>query len=118
MVARHRDRKRELRVAVVFGLLAFLTLLVGIVWAAMESGIDHGMQYLLAERWGVVTLIDIYVGAVIVALWMWVWERNRLVWLGWVLGLVFLGHLVTALYFLRRVALARNLAEVFAPQRM
>lgn len=95
--------------------LSAATLLLAIIWSAAASPLSAGMSHLLADRWGITTLIDIYVGAVFVATWMLLWERNRAIWALWVVGLVCLGHLVTMIYLLRRAFQARDLADVFVP---
>jgi hypothetical protein len=86
-------------VGVFAGVIA-LALLGGIVWASAASDVVAGLRYLAADRWGVVTLIDVYAGAFVVAVWMWVHERRLVRWVPWVVALMCLGHLVSLVYLL------------------
>ena len=52
---------------------------------------------LLGLQWGVVSLIDIYTGAALVAFWIW-WRDGWRTGLAWLVLLVVLGHLATAAY--------------------
>jgi hypothetical protein len=97
-------------VAVAAGLL--LAVLAGlIVWASVESDVVAGFGWLLSERWGVATLVDVYGGAFVVAVWMRVTTRSTAAWLGWVSALFALGHVVSLSYLLWRLWKARTLAE-------
>lgn len=91
-----------------------LLLLAGIIWAASESNVIEGLRLLASERWGVVTLLDVYAGALVVALWMWVCERRVATWVLWVLALLCLGHLVSLTYLIVRTLRCRNLTEVIS----
>jgi hypothetical protein len=102
----------------ILALAFFFTLLGGIIWAAAASNLSDGMSHLLADRWGVVTLIDIYGGALFVAAWMKLHERNLLVWLLLIAGLIGLGHLTTLGYLVYRTWRAHTFAEVFVPKRL
>jgi len=95
-----------------------VALLGSIVWAAWASNVFAGLTYLVGDRWGVVTLIDVYAGAMVVAIWMWGCERSRWVWLLWVLGLICLGHLVSVVYVLTRAVRCRTLFELLTPTRL
>lgn len=109
--------RRGLRVALLTASLMLLVLLAGIIWAAAESSLSAGMRHLLADRWGIVTLVDIYAGVFAVACWIRVCERNTIVWLLWVLGMLGLGHLVSVAYLLYRCAKADSLADVFSARQ-
>jgi hypothetical protein len=95
--------------------LVLLALLAGITWAAQQSGIRAGMEHLLSDRWGIVTLLDLYAGGFVIACWIRICVRSWWTWLLWVLGLVCLGHLVSLTFLLWRAVRARTWIEVFAP---
>ncbi len=98
-------------------LLASAGMIGGIVWAAAESGLDVGLRHLFANRWGIMTLLDVYAGGLCVALWLRVVERHTWRWCAWVLGLLLLGNLVALLYLTGRAFRARTLPEIFMPRR-
>ncbi len=97
-----RGTKRGGGTLLACSLLVLLALLVAIAWAVTERDVRSGLRELLAQRWGVVTLLDLGVGLLFVAAWMFALERNKLHWLLWVLGLLLLGNVVTCVYLIRR----------------
>ena len=90
-------------------------LLAGIVWASVDSNVVDGLRAISADRWGLVTLVDVYAGAFVVAVWMRVCEDRWMTWLCWVIALLCLGHLVSLAYLLMRSVRADTLVGVFAP---
>jgi hypothetical protein len=90
-------------------------MLLSIIWASAASGILDGLRYLLADRWAIVTLLDVYAGAVVVGIWMWSCERRLTTWIPWFVGVLCLGHLVSLVYLIVRTVGGRNLSEVIAP---
>jgi len=87
--------------------------LAGIIWASSATSVLTGLRYLAADRWGIVTLLDVYAGVLVVAAWMWACERRAATWVLWVVAMLCLGHLVSLVYLLLRAARARSLAQVF-----
>lgn len=104
----------SVRMVRALGVVFAAGLLASIVWASSASSLPAGLAHLAADRWGIVTLIDVYAGAVVVAVWMWMCERRLATWLPWVVGLLCLGHLVSLVYLLVRTVRARTLEQVFA----
>jgi hypothetical protein len=90
-----------------------LVLLAGIIWASSATSVLTGLEHLAADRWGIVTLLDIYAGVVVVAAWIWACERRVTSWLPWVVAMLCLGHLVSLVYLFVRAMRARTLAQVF-----
>jgi hypothetical protein len=97
--------------------VAAVALLAAIVWASSASSVLAGIRYIADDRWGVVTLIDVYAGALLVATWMWICERRLVTWVPWVIALLCLGHLVSLVYLFARTIRAFTLHQVFAPTR-
>lgn len=63
-------------------------------------------RLLLALPWGVVTLVDLYVGFLLFAGWIWYREGNPVTSSVWVLSLLMLGNLLAGIYVL--LALKRS----------
>lgn len=53
-------------ISIIAALLAAL-FLATIVWAASEKGLIEGFGLVLAERWGVVGILDLYLGFLVIA---------------------------------------------------
>ena len=82
--------------------IAYLsTLIMGgiIVWANSQSNFFENAGEVADTAWGVVTLVDLYVGFIFIAIWIIFREKGirRIVWL---VGLFFLGNLTTAIYII------------------
>lgn len=93
-------------------------LLAAIVWAASESSLSEGLRAIASDRWGIVTLIDVYAGVLVVATWIRAREPRTGVWLAWVAGLICLGHLVSLVYLAICAWRARRVEELFPPPRL
>ncbi len=74
-----------------------LVMAVAIVWAAVGGDFSSEGSTILDLRWGVVSIVDIYVGAAVVGTWIW-WRDGPRAGIFWVVALVALGHLATAGY--------------------
>jgi hypothetical protein len=99
---------RTMRFAAGFGVAA----MVAVIAIAIGSGsfAEEGGQ-ILDLAWGKVTLVDLYVGLLLVAVWI-IWlERTPSRWIPWVVGLVLLGNLTTAAYVLLRAARTSSVTE-------
>ncbi|GMV26517.1 MAG: hypothetical protein AMXMBFR58_25480 [Phycisphaerae bacterium] len=103
--------------AAFFAVLA-IVLIILIVWASLEKHVLEIFKVMLAERWGIVTLIDLYGGFVVTATWICVLERRAWRAVPWLVAMFFLGNLATAIYVVFRAWRARNIRDIFigAPQ--
>ncbi len=105
-----------LRVAIVIcGIL--LGVLVGSIGLASEHSLWHSLQYLLADPWGLVTLLDLSVGLIVIAAWMALLEPRPLCASVWIVALFLLGNVVTLIFLLWRTRRAQTFAELFLPYR-
>lgn len=85
-----------------------LAVLVGsIVHASLESNVVEGLRVVLAERWGVATMIDLVVGLVLVAAWIVVTEPRRGLAALLVVLLCLLGNVTTLAYLVVRIVRAQ-----------
>jgi len=84
-------------------LLGFLglVLLASIIWAMTVSNFGAAFGMIIAEPWGVVTLIDLYTGFVFASVLIAFIERDWRAGL-WIAPIYFLGNIVTALWLVLR----------------
>ena len=70
----------------------------GAILLALFTG-DFGAEgsAILDMPWGVVSVIDVYTGVAIVAAWIW-WRDGAAMGFVWLVLLIVLGHMATALY--------------------
>lgn len=98
--------------AAFFAVLAIV--LIGlIVWASLEKHVLEIFKVMLAERWGIVTLIDLYGGFVVTATWICVLERRAWRAAPWLVAIFFLGNLATAIYVVFRACRSRSIRDMF-----
>ncbi|KPP81212.1 MAG: hypothetical protein HLUCCA04_09480 [Oceanicaulis sp. HLUCCA04] len=87
-----------------------LVLLASIIWASQTASIGASFSAMAADPWGVVALIDLYLGFVFLAVLIWLFERNKLIALAFILPLPFLGNIWAAVWIVWRLtALATRL---------
>ncbi len=76
---------------------------------AMTAGLANGFingdffkdgQMLLQNPWGVMSMIDLYVGFVLFSMWIYHREDNRAIALVWILMMMILGFFTGSLYVL------------------
>ena len=91
---------RRLFAVAVFSAVAFFAL---IAFASRRMGLLEGFGEVLRNPWGVVALVDLYLGFLFVALWMALLERRWWQSTLWIVALFALGNGVTALYLAWRV---------------
>jgi hypothetical protein len=89
-----------------------------IVWASLEKSVIEIFRVLLAERWGIVTLLDLYGGFLITGAWIAALERRWWRVVPWLAGMFFLGNFASLIYVALRAWRARTFAEVFFPREL
>lgn len=84
----------------------------GIAWLgllAMTAGLANGFingdffrdgQLLLQNPWGIMSMIDLYVGFILFSMWIYHREKNHAVALVWILMMMVLGFFTGSLYVL------------------
>lgn len=99
--------------------LVLAALLAGLVgsfwWAGTRQALGEGFAAVTAQPWGIVTLLDLYLGFAFVAAWIHALERRWPVTLAWAVALCVLGNAATLAYLLLRLRRAGSLAALFVP---
>ncbi len=93
-----------------------ITLLWVIVWASMESNVFIGIQQLISIRWGLATLVDIYIALTFIGVWIGVMENSVIKGVAWTLTLYILGNIATLVYFIYRATKSRSFRDIFIPK--
>lgn len=95
-------------------------ILLGLLLAAIGAALSHsnpleGLNRLLANPWGLVTLVDLSISLLFIATWLAVMEPRPLSALAWIIALFLLGNVVTLVYLLCRTRYTRHFADLFLP---
>lgn len=90
--------------------------------AALANGFMNGDFFadggeLFANPWGIVSLVDLYVGFSLFAIWMYVKESNKWIALVWIVLLMVLGFFTGALYLLVKSLNATSIQELLLPDK-
>jgi hypothetical protein len=93
-----------------------LIILVGaIIWASIESHVFIGVEQLISFRWGLATLVDIYIALTFIGVWIGVMENSWMKGIMWTISLYILGNVATLAYFLYRASKTNSFRKVFIP---
>lgn len=89
---------------------------------ALANGFTNGDFFvdggeLLANPWGIVSLVDLYVGFSLFAIWMYVKESNKLIAVVWIVLLMVLGFFTGALYVFHKSRNASSMKELLYPDK-
>ncbi len=90
----------------ILSLLGGLILAASIVWAmgVWEGSFGDAIAWLTSESWGVVSLIDLYLGFFFIAVFIWVLEPNKAIALAFIVPLPFIGNVWPAVWIAWRLA--------------
>ena len=81
-----------------------------LLWASQAGEFFDEMALLASVPWGLVAIMDVYLGLLLIALWIGYRERDVFKTAAWVLCLACLGNAITCLYII--VALLRCNGDV------
>jgi len=90
----------------ILSLVGGLVLLAAIVWAGLTAGqsFNEAVAWLISGPWGVVSLIDLYLGFFFIGVLIWLLEPSKPIALLFILPLPFLGNVWAAVWMAWRLA--------------
>lgn len=93
--------------------VAVALVMVGVIgWAWSQSAIGDDFSVISDRPWGVVSLVDLYLGLALAAVWVVYREASGLRAAAWVLALIVLGNLALGAYVAVAAAQAIRRGEV------
>ena len=95
--------------------LGIASLLALIALSSVHMSLMAGLRATVDTRWGVTTMVDLYLGLLVVAGWIAYRERSIPRTLAWFVGLCLLGNLITLVYLLIASLRARSVEDLFRP---
>lgn len=95
--------------------LGIAALMVLIAVSATEMSLMAGLRATVDTRWGVTTMVDLYLGLFVVAGWIAHRERSLPRTLAWLVGLCLLGNLVALVYLFIASLRANSVEDLFRP---
>jgi hypothetical protein len=83
--------------------------------ASVESNVIVGLREVLSSRWGMATLVDIYISLTFIGVWIGVIEKSFKKGTIWTLSLYFLGNIATLIHIILRVLKSSKPTDIFLP---
>lgn len=97
-----------MQLAKLISLLGALAMAAAIVYGLVAGNFGAEGAQLLQMPWGIVTLVDVYVGFVLFALWIAYRETSLPAKVAWIVALMLLGNLMAAIYVLLALNASRG----------
>jgi hypothetical protein len=67
-----------------------------IIWAALSASFSQSFGLIIADPWGIVTLVDLYLGFIVISVVIYAIEPDKRIAWAMIVPLYFLGNIVTA----------------------
>lgn len=106
-----------LRVTVIICGILLGLLVTAIVVASQHGSVLAGLRHVASDPWGIVTLLDLGVGLLFIAVWLALMEPSPWRAAAWIIALFLLGNVVTLTFLLSRTCRARGLRDLFLSPR-
>jgi hypothetical protein len=95
----------RMRIVQVLSFLGFLAMLAALVYGFTVGDFFEDGSVIVNNPWGVVSLVDLYVGFTLFSIWVYVRETNKMIAIGWIVSIMVLGFFSGALYvFLKSIS--------------
>ena len=85
------------------GVGAFLFLFFSVIWASAREPLFEGIRVVAGDVWGMVNLVDIYLGFCVFSVLVWLVETDKRVALACIASIFFLGNLTSTLWLAVRL---------------
>lgn len=89
-----------MRVAKVVAFLGMLAMGSALIYGFSRGSLSADGQVLLSIPWGIVSLVDVYVGFTLFSCWIVFRERSLVVAVAWVILIMVLGFFIASVYAL------------------
>jgi len=92
--------------------LGLLAMTLGLINAFINGDFIEDGKLLLSNPWGIMSMIDLYVGFVLFSMWIVYREQHPLMTLVWIILMMVLGFFTGALYLLIALYKSENHKEL------
>ncbi len=102
-----------MKIAKVIAVLGVVAMSVALLNGFINGDFFEDGGVLLNNPWGIVSIVDLYVGFVLFAMWIVVRETSWVSRIVWIVALMVLGFFTGALYVLFKLLESKDVPEVF-----
>jgi hypothetical protein len=78
--------------------LGFGAMLLALYYGFTEGNFFTDGGIILDNPWGIVSMVDLYVGFTLFSMWIFFRERNKLISVAWIVAMMVFGFLTGSLY--------------------
>ena len=87
-----------MKVAKIISLLGVIAMTIALINGFVNGSFFDDGSVILNNPWGIVSLVDLYVGFILFALWMYYREKSIVTSMIWIILIMVLGFFIGALY--------------------
>ncbi len=102
-----------MKAAKIIALLGLIAMSVVLVFGFTQGNFSTDGAKILQNPWGIVSLVDLYVGFTLFSMWIVFREKNVLLSIVWVILMMTLGFWAGALYTLIALLTSQNKWQIF-----
>ncbi|MBR0575088.1 DUF1475 family protein [Proteiniclasticum sp. BAD-10] len=97
-----------MKTAKLFSALGLLAMTAVLIYGFTIGNFSADGAKILANPWGIVSLVDLYVGFTLFSLWIAYREENKLVAALWIIAMMILGFFAGSLYVLLHLVFSKG----------
>lgn len=87
-----------MKIAKIISFLGVIAMTIALINGFVNGSFFDDGSMILNNPWGIVSLVDLYVGFILFALWMYYREKNIVSSIIWIILIMILGFFIGALY--------------------
>lgn len=87
----------------IVGWISFFAMLLALIYGFTGGDFFEDGSKILSNPWGIVSMVDLYVGFTIFSIWIYVREENSFVKLVWIIAMMIFGFFTASIYLLKVV---------------
>lgn len=104
---------RDLRHVTFLASIGALVMLLALSYGFLYGNFEKEGKAIMGMLWGRITLIDVYVGLILICAWVLWREHNIAISLAWITAILLLGNLASCCYVIRALAQSKGCVNSF-----
>lgn len=97
----------------ILGWICFLAMSLALIYGFIGGDFFEDGSKILSNPWGIVSMVDLYVGFTIFSIWIYVREKNNFIKLLWIMAMMIFGFFTASIYLLKVAYQSKGNAKIF-----
>lgn len=97
-----------MKIAKVITWIGLVVMILGLINGFTKGNFFEDGKLLLENPWGIMSMVDLYVGFVLFSMWIFFRERNKKIAIIWIVLMMILGFFTACVYILIKLYQAKN----------